>query len=204
MPDYSKSKIYKIVNSIDDEEYYGSTTNPLYKRWGQHKQAAKKELKSSKLYSKIRELGIEKFKIILVENYPCENIDELKSREHEWIKTKGKLNIQQPCRTRKEYFEDNKKKILLWNAEWSNKNKEELLLKKKQYYERKKDDILKRMADYYNINKEHIADKGYTYRAKNKDKLQRKYVCDCGGYFTYNHKSEHEKTKKHMNYANNI
>ena len=37
MPDYSKAKIYKIVCNISGETYYGSTTQPLWKRMGHHR-----------------------------------------------------------------------------------------------------------------------------------------------------------------------
>jgi len=33
MPDYSKGKIYKILNNIDDDIYVGSTTETLGQKW---------------------------------------------------------------------------------------------------------------------------------------------------------------------------
>jgi hypothetical protein len=40
------------------------------------------------------------------------------------------------------------------------------------------------------------------YRQNNKDKLNAKNICCCGGSFSNKHKSTHEKTKKHQNYIN--
>ena len=37
MPDYSKGKIYKILDSIDDEIYVGSTTETLGARMAKHR-----------------------------------------------------------------------------------------------------------------------------------------------------------------------
>ena len=40
MPDYTKGMIYMLEPSIDYDEgdiYYGSTTQPLYKRFFEHK-----------------------------------------------------------------------------------------------------------------------------------------------------------------------
>ncbi len=37
---------------------------------------------------------------------------------------------------------------------------------------------------------------------KNKDKLREKFTCDCGGKYTYEHKSSHIKTKKHQKFIN--
>lgn len=42
------------------------------------------------------------------------------------------------------------------------------------------------------------------YKIKNKEKFSNqnsvKYNCECGGKYTYQHKSKHFKTKKHLNY----
>jgi predicted GIY-YIG superfamily endonuclease len=37
MPDYSKAKIYKIVNNIDNEIYIGATIQPLSERMAKHR-----------------------------------------------------------------------------------------------------------------------------------------------------------------------
>ena len=42
MPDYSKGNIYKILNSIDDETYVGSTIKTLSQRMAQHRLAVKR------------------------------------------------------------------------------------------------------------------------------------------------------------------
>jgi predicted GIY-YIG superfamily endonuclease len=44
MPDYSKGQIYTIRNRNDDKKIYvGSTLQPLYKRFHQHKINSKKK-----------------------------------------------------------------------------------------------------------------------------------------------------------------
>ena len=42
MPDYSKGKIYKILNTIDDEIYIGSTCETLGQRMSKHRHRLKK------------------------------------------------------------------------------------------------------------------------------------------------------------------
>lgn len=37
---------------------------------------------------------------------------------------------------------------------------------------------------------------------KNKEKLREKFNCECGGKYTYEHKSEHFKTKRHQLFIN--
>ena len=38
------------------------------------------------------------------------------------------------------------------------------------------------------------------YYIDNKEKLSKKFICNCGGSFTRRHRSAHFKTKKHQNY----
>ena len=51
MPDYSKGLIYTIRNRNDDTKIYvGSTIQPLYKRFHQHKIGSKNEKNKNKNY----------------------------------------------------------------------------------------------------------------------------------------------------------
>jgi len=81
MPDYSLGKVYKIVNSMNDKIYIGSTCWPLSKRMAGHRDAARRG-KQQALYCAMVELGIEKFEIVLIENYPCTDQSQLLSREY--------------------------------------------------------------------------------------------------------------------------
>ena len=70
---FKNGKIYTIRNRNDNSLIYvGSTVQPLYKRWDQHKRTLKNEKTNNiLLYSKIQEFGIEKFYIELFENFNC-------------------------------------------------------------------------------------------------------------------------------------
>src|ERR1700719_1319123 len=83
MPDYQNGKVYKIVNDTDDEIYVGSTCNTLAKRFGDHKYDAKYK-PNIKIYQKMNRIGKEHFRIILIEEYPCNNKIQLISREEYW------------------------------------------------------------------------------------------------------------------------
>ena len=67
--DYSKGKIYKIVDLTNDDIYIGSTTMTLDRRWASHQML--------KLYDKNKE----DCEIILIEDYPCESKRQLQKRE---------------------------------------------------------------------------------------------------------------------------
>ena len=89
MEKYQNGKIYKIVNSENENIYIGSTVQKLSHRMGNHREAARKDLKNSKFYCHMRDIGIEKFKIILIKSVACSNNDELEKAEFEEI---GKVN----------------------------------------------------------------------------------------------------------------
>ncbi len=69
----------------------GSTVQPLYKRWHQHKTKHNKENDkgyNKLLYIKMRKIGIEIFYIALYENFKCEKIEQLLKREGEILREK--------------------------------------------------------------------------------------------------------------------
>ena len=57
---------------------------------------------------------------------------------------------------------------------------------------------------YYESHKAELAEKDKKWREENKAKLTEKFNCECGGKFTYEHKSQHEKTTKHTNYIQSL
>jgi group I intron endonuclease len=96
MPDYSKSKIYKIINDVNDEIYVGSTIRSLCRRMESHRRdhTDEKRRPNSKLFKLMREIGTKQFKIILIENYACQNKEELRAREQYYIDLlKPSLNV---------------------------------------------------------------------------------------------------------------
>ena len=111
MPDYSKGKIYKILNNIDDEIYVGSTTETLGQRMAKHRRKMK-TTPQYKLYSHMHKLGVSKFYIELIENYPCNDVYELRAREGHFIREIGTLNKKIEGRTRKEWCDDNREYLL--------------------------------------------------------------------------------------------
>lgn len=59
---------------------------------------------------------------------------------------------------------------------------------------------------YYEIdfNKKHKKEQDKQYKKDNKEQINRKITCDCGGKYTYTNNSQHFKTKKHQNYLANL
>jgi predicted GIY-YIG superfamily endonuclease len=93
MPNYQNGKIYKLVNSENEIIYIGSTTVTLAQRMRGHRSSAKTSSRGI-LYNAMREIGIEKFRIIFIENFPCDTVSELESREYEIMNDYKKDEIE--------------------------------------------------------------------------------------------------------------
>jgi len=135
MPDYSKSKIYKIVPTCEYEEgdeYYGSTTRPLSERMNEHRRNHK--YKETGCYWSTQILfdkyGIENCKIELFEEYSCSNKEQLVKREGEIMRANKCINKRVEGRTSQEWElanwdkrQKDKKERYLKNADKINENK---------------------------------------------------------------------------------
>ena len=199
--DYSKTIIYKLVNKediYDENIYIGHSTN-MVQRKRQHKKCCcnpnNKEYNDKK-YQYIRENGgWDKWDMILVEKYPCNDVNEAKARERHWIKElKSKLNIYEPCRTMKEWREDNKEKIKEHREnnkermkEYRQNNKEKIKEQYIKYREANKQKIANKKKEYYENNKEKICEKKKQYYENNKEKINQK------------HKEAHENNRESRN-----
>ena len=125
MPDYSKGKIYKILNNIGDEIYVGSTTETLGQKMAKHRHSMKAK-PQYKLYKHMHELDVGNFYIELIENYPCNDVYELRAREGHVIRQIGTLNKQIAGRTAKQYYEDNFEELSQRYKEYRQNNLEEI------------------------------------------------------------------------------
>jgi hypothetical protein len=173
---YHFSRIYKLINSINDEIYIGSTTQPLSKRMSSHRSSAK--VKKYLIYQKMNELGIENFRIILIENFKCESLEELRSREDFFIKNlkpaynvyNAVFNLENSYQKNKEYRENNIDIEKARHKQYYEANKDKLLAQHKQYYEANRDKELARHKQYRENNLEKSYQKNKEYREINRDK----------------------------------
>lgn len=193
--DFSKTKIYKIVcKDLNVRDVYVGHTTDFTRRKCKHKQDCNNpEAKNHniKLYASIRANGgWDNWDMIQVEDYPCVNKLEASARErHFYEELNGSLNTNKPNRNLKEYYQDNKERILEYQNNYNNVNKDKL----KEYREANKDKIkeyhAKYRAEYYINNLD-----------KFKDRAHQEFKCECGGCYTYSGKSAHMKTKKHLKF----
>jgi hypothetical protein len=178
MVNYQLGKIYKIVCLTTGKNYIGSTSEPtLARRLAKHISNYKQYLKGNFNYiSSFQILEGNNYEILLIDSFPCNNRDELHSRERHWtnqiecvnmIKNQGIIN-----ELGKETYQN------LYNKEYRENNKETIRTQKKQYRE---------------DNKEKI-----------KAKKSLKSVCQCGSHYTDSHKSRHLRTLNHQDYINSL
>ena len=162
MPDYQLSKIYKIINDVNNDEYYGSSTYPyLTDRMRCHRNCCKdiSGRRDSILYKSMREIGIEHFNIILVEKFPCNTKKDLNIREQYYLDLfKQALNEFNAISKDDDYYKQRKREKYL-------ENRDEVLKINKEYYEKNKVELLKKQKEYHE---------------KNRDKILEKITCSCG------------------------
>jgi hypothetical protein len=78
------------------------------------------------VYDIFDEYGLENCKIELVELFPCTCKAELEAREGFYIKNNECVNRITVGRTQKEYYEENKEKILELDKQYKKDNKERI------------------------------------------------------------------------------
>ena len=193
LADYAKTVIYKI--QCKDEKtsdiYIGHTTC-YYQRYRMHRSDCNNENSKAynyKIYKIIRDNGgWDNWDMSIIENFPCNNVDEARNRERYWIeKESSELNVTIPNRSKKEYAQiyrvvhkeeisekakiyrnNNKDKI----KEYLEENKEKISLYKQDWYEENKDKILQKAKENYEENKEHKLEYQKQYAEENKEKVK--------------------------------
>lgn len=168
---YKNGKIYRLVNSVDNEFYVGSTCTSLAKRLYSHKKDAKRHM--YRVYIHLNDIGWAFVSIVLVEEYPCANKMELERRERHWIEElKPSLNKIVPTRSKQEYREDNKEAIARADKQWYERNKEAIAERRKQHRSEHKETINEKQRQQYERNKEAERQRSKLYRERNKDAIQ--------------------------------
>jgi group I intron endonuclease len=152
MPDYSKGKIYRLICNITGDQYIGSTTQSLAKRLGSHVANAKNENHTQFTSKSIIDRG--NFSIVLIEDCPCENKSQLERRERYFIESMECVNKIIPTRTKSEYYEDNRDRMLVKYHKYYENNRDRMLVKQHQYYEDNRDRMLVKQHQYDQSHKE--------------------------------------------------
>jgi hypothetical protein len=180
---YKNGKIYKIVCNITGDQYIGSTCKSLTQRLANHRSAYKQLLNDNKknYTTSFKILEKNDYNIILLEDYPCNNKEQLNARERHYIETLECVNKQQKL---------NRTKIDA--QEYRKLNHEKINEQIKKYKEDNRELILSYHQNYYENNKEKLL-----------NMMMKKVTCDCGCIYSIGHRTRHFKTKKHLLKINN-
>ena len=197
---YHTSKIYKISSNQCEKFYIGSTTQTLKTRLSLHKAHYKRYIEKGIgcCFTSFEVVKFEDVIIELVRDVNCENRKELEIIEGGYIKEYHDriLNKIVVGRTPKEYWKTHKNESKVKNTKYRETHKEQIIEKKKEYYEAHKNEIKEQSKEYYEANKNEIKER----REANKEKLYEKFNCDCGGKYTLQNKTTHEKTQRHIDF----
>jgi len=224
MVNYKNGKIYKIISDKTDKFYVGSTAQIyLSTRMATHK------CKHNDCMSKNIGYDLNECSIILIENYPCKDVYELKKREREYYDKYKKeckevfLNKYKPIRLegeryeyekalREKYKEKNKEKVQQYTKDYYNKNKIVCNERSQKYHNENKEKVHKRHKEWRENNKDTIKEREKKNREKNKDTIKEynkeyyfknkniKITCECGSSVLKAGIASHKKSKKHIEY----
>ena len=191
MPNYQNSKIYKLWSPSCNEIYIGSTTQKLSVRMGGHKRSFK-SYKNNKQHfiTSFHILEYEDARIDLIEKCPCNDKEELRKIEGEYIKKYECVNRCVAGRTSKEYYESNKEDILEKNKKYYESNRMDVRETQKKYYENNRSEKLEYRKKYYEQNKKKIS-----------EYQKIKMTCECGSIIRYKAKARHYRSIKHKKYT---
>ena len=129
--------IYKIVCNNTNKVYYGSTTQKVSQRIGDHRKQFNKYQMGLRNYTSCYEiLEVGNYQYFTVEKLEFEDKFELRNREKEYILNNECVNKNIPNRTKKEWVEANKEKIKEQMKIYYENNKEKFKIHNKEYYEK--------------------------------------------------------------------
>ena len=140
--DYKNGKIYKILNTVNSDCYIGSTCQKLSQRLAKHRSVMNSQNKRNRmLYEAMREIGADNFYIELVKECPCENVEQLRAMEGEYIRTMGTLNHIIAGRDKYQWYEDSKEKVKEHIKQYRTENLDKIKQRVKVYAEKTKTKI---------------------------------------------------------------
>lgn len=161
---YANGKIYQIISPNHPLPYIGSTTQPLCKRMAEHRSC--RNTSSSRVILEAGDAYIE-----LIEEYPCENREQLNKREGEIIRERECVNKRVAGRTKKEYSKVYREAISARDKVYREAHRETISARMKAYREAHREDINAQRKAYREANREAISAQRKAYRARKKASL---------------------------------
>ena len=186
-----KDNIYIYLWEEFNTIYVGRTINPKSRHY-QHR-----HIPTEKTYKFSSEHGVEHPKMVIIENDLT--IDEGVEREKYWIeyyrnnasynvlnktsggqigsrKAKKTLTEEEKVEHRKQYYQNNKEKILSYNKQYIKTHKEKILSQKSKYREKHREELREKAKKYSkNYPKEKKRLNDIKYRNEHKEEIKKYY-----------------------------
>ena len=204
MARYPNAIVYKIVKIGDETKcYIGSTVKQIAVRKTNHIYDSKR-LPNRPLYIEVeKEGGWKSFEFKVIEEYPCDELRELRKREQFYVdmyKPSYNKNVSSTgidftgdyAEYSKEYAKTDFRKNVTKN--YYERNKDNY----KKYREINKDIISEQKKKHYHDNAEIMRQKKREYYEKQKEKILQQAQCECGCFVTQYGINRHQKSKKHI------
>ena len=218
MVNYQLGKIYKIVCRITGEVYVGSTCEKtLARRLVAHRSACNRYIENQEgsKFSSFQIIQRGDYYIELLENYPCNNSDELRKKEREWYDKTDCINHYRPYLFKEEmrverliYDEINKERIREKQKQYKEEHKERINEYKRLNYHKNKKEPTEEEIEAKRLRQEirikNMRDKLYEKRAKirenpnyEEEKKQRQLELHRIANKKYNDKKKEAKKQSH-------
>jgi len=171
-PNYQNGKVYcvRCDTENDDVVYVGSTVRPLSERMAEHRKSIKQR-PHYKLYQLFARVGVEHFYIELLNNFPCENVEQLHAEEGRLIRLHNTMengaNGNVAGRTSKVYFEEHKDHLLECAKQYRETHKEAISNGKKEWYALNGEAVSERSKAYRDQHKEEVSNEKKDWYARN-------------------------------------
>ena len=209
MNKYQNGKIYQVVDVGFNKCYIGSTTEELSRRMARHRERYKGYCKGGgRQYERsmmlFDEYGLDNCKILLIKDFPCKSRAELEREEGTEILNKIDMCVNKNVvgRSRKEFYHDNRERLLQEKKEHRINNIDRYKEKDKRYTEHNKEQIRERHSRWYQQNKDEVNEKNRARYQHNREKYlaqqKQPFHCDCGASCVWNVKARHFKSQKHQ------
>lgn len=175
MPEYSQSKIYQIKCDTTGLVYIGSTTQNLAKRIANHVSTFYGGYSQCSSQSVLENNN---YRYSLIEEYSCDNKEQLHMREQFHIDQQTCVNKCRAFTTEeikkereKKWREDNRTQLLKGKRDYYNEDKQKWIDNSREWVLNNKERVQKNQSHWVEQNREHVAEYKKKWRARKRAQL---------------------------------
>ena len=195
---YARGKVYALCNSQTHDVYVGSTTPSLAERLRWHLSASKRC--EGNVQRLIHAIGPSHFEITLLQEYPCNTIEELRAREAVWVRRMGSINQNIPGRTKAQRRLEDPEALRAQHRKDYLKHRERIKARTRRWYADHIDALRATLAQHQERNDAEMA-KHALWSPENRKQV---FPCPCGGKTSWASQRTHFRTMRHVAWLKNL